>query len=82
VHLTKLGAVVAAAVAAGVHRGGEEVGSGEAADEDRDEQAPYAPRARHSATFVEGNAAGCLGAGEALYLLDENGDELYRDHED
>jgi hypothetical protein len=82
VHLAELGAVAAAAVAAGIHSGGQNVGAGEASYKDRDEQAPQAPRARYGAALIEGDAAGGLGAGEALDFLDEYRDELDRDDED
>src|SRR5215203_3288305 len=81
-HLAELGAVAAAAVAAGVHGDGEGIGAGEAADKDRDEQASEAARPGYGATLVEGDAAGRLGAGETLHLLDEDRHELYGDHED
>src|ERR671917_1166928 len=74
--------VAAAAVAAGVHSGGQDVGAGEAADKDRHEQPPEAPGALYGASLVEGDAAGGLRAGKALDLLDKDRDELYRDHED
>src|SRR5215203_7509729 len=80
-HLAELGAVAAAAVAAGVHGDGEGVGAGEAAYEDRNEQTSEAARPGYGATFVEREAAGRLGAGEPLHLLDEDRDELYGDNE-
>ena len=70
-----------AAVAASIHGRRQEVGTGEAADKDRDEQSPEASGALYGAPLVEGNPAGGLGAGEAFNLPDKDGDELYRDHE-
>src|SRR5919112_5571727 len=81
-HLAELGAVAAAAVAAGMHGGTEQVGAVEAADEDGDEEAPEPAGPGEGAALVEGDAAGGLRAGEALDLLDKDRDELDRDDED
>src|ERR671917_130892 len=81
-HLAELGAVAAAAVAAGVHGHGEQVRAVEAADEDRDQQASEAAGPGDGAALVERDAAGRLGAGQALDLFDEDRDELDRDDED
>src|SRR3712207_6293737 len=81
-HSAELGAVAATAVAAGVHSGTEKIGAGEAADEDRDEQAPEAPRALYGAALIKRDAAGGMRAGEAFDLLDKGRDKLYRDDED
>src|SRR5215217_613280 len=81
-HLAELGAVAAAAVAAGVHSDGEHVGAVKAAYEDRDQQAPEAAGTGEGAALVEGDAAGRLGAGEALDLLYKDRDELYGYYED
>ena len=79
---TQLGTVATSPVATSVHSYREKVGAGEAADEDRDEQAPEAAGAFEGAALVEGYAAGGLRAGEALDLLDKDRDELDRDDED
>src|SRR3712207_8517069 len=75
-HLTELGAVAPAAVAAGVHSGTEKVGAGEASDEDRDEQAPDTAGPPFWAPLLARDATGGLCAGWGAFLLDKKWGEI------